>query len=348
MNSSIINRKNEHLKICLEKSVEYPNLRTGFDEYQFIPQTIPEIDLKEIDLSINFLKKPLRAPILISGMTGGTPEGKTINRNLARAAQDLGLGMGIGSQRVAIGNDSIKDTFQVREVAPDIPLLANLGAVQLNYGFGISQCREAVKMIGADSLALHLNPLHEALQFDGNTNFRNLREKIRRVCEELEVPVIIKGVGTGISAPTAELLKEVGIYGIDIGGAGGTCWALIEYYRAGDPVQKSICKSFLNWGTPTAKAIKEIRKVWPDIFLIGSGGIRSGIDGAKSIALGANLFGIALPLLKPATQSALAVKDYLYQVMEELKLVMFGIGAETLNSLKRTHLLQSANLFGSH
>jgi isopentenyl-diphosphate delta-isomerase len=196
-------------------------------------------------------------------------------------------------------------------------------------------------MVEADGLALHLNPLHEALQFDGNTNFRQLREKIRRVCEELDVPVIIKGVGTGISSFTARALKEVGIQGIDVSGSGGTCWALVEYYRAKDPIQKNICKSFQNWGIPTAKAIQAIRKDWPDILLIGSGGIRTGLDGAKALALGADLFGMALPLLKPATQSASAVKDYLYQVIEELKLVMFGIGSQTLDSLKRTPLIQS-------
>jgi isopentenyl-diphosphate delta-isomerase len=338
MNPFIIERKNDHLRICLEKSVEYSHLKTGFEDYQFIPPALPEINRKEIDISTTFFQKSLRAPILISGMTGGTPEGKTINRNLARAAQDLGLAMGVGSQRIAFENDLLKETFQVRDIAPDIPLLANLGAIQLNYGFGVSQCREAIKMVGADGLALHLNPLHEALQLNGNTNFGQLREKIRRVSEKLGTPVIIKGVGTGISSSTAEALKDTNIYGIDVGGSGGTCWALVEYYRAKDPIQKNICKSFQNWGIPTAKAIQEIRKTWPNIFLIGSGGIRSGIDGAKSIALGADLFGMALPLLKPATQSASAVKDYLYQVIEELKLVMFSIGAQTLDSLKETSL----------
>lgn len=346
--NSVIERKNEHLRICLEKKVEHPHLKAGFEEYQFVNPALPEINLRDIDLSTTFLKKPLRAPIIISGMTGGTPEGRTINRNLAQAAQDLGLAMGVGSQRVALENDSLRGTFQVRDIAPDIPLLANLGAVQLNYGLGISHCQEAIKMIGADGLALHLNPLHEALQFDGNINFKQLREKIKRVCEKLEAPVIIKGVGTGISSSTAEVLKDTGIQGIDIGGAGGTCWPLIEYYRTKDPIKKNICKSFQDWGIPTAKAIQEIRKNWPSIFLIGSGGIRSGIDGAKSLALGADLFGMALPLMKRATQSALAVKDHLYQIIEELRLTMFVIGAETLNSLKKTHLLQPANLLGSH
>lgn len=343
MDSSIIERKDDHLRICLEKSVEYPYLKTGLEEYQFIPQALPEIDLKDIDLSTTFLKKPLLAPILISGMAGGTPEGRTINRNLAQAAQDLGLAMGLGSQRVAFENDFLKETFHVRDIAPDIPLLANLGAIQLNYGFDVARCREAVKMVGADGLALHLNPLHEALQFDGNTNFKYLRKKIKKVCEKLEVPVIIKGVGTGISAFTAEALKDMGIQGIDIGGAGGTCWPLIESYRTKDPIKKNICKSFQSWGIPTAKAIQEIRKQWPRIFLIASGGIRSGTDGAKSIALGADLFGMALPLLKPATQSASAVKHYLYQVIEELKLVMFCLGAQTLDALKGTPLLQPTN-----
>ena len=338
-----VNRKNEYLKICLEKPVEYPHLKTGFDEYQFIPRALPELDLKEINTGTTFFKKPLRAPIFIPGMTGGTPEGKLINRNLAQAAQELGLAMGLGSQRVAFEDFSLRETFQVRDIAPDIPLLANLGAVQLNYGFGASQCREAVKMVEADGLALHLNPLHEALQFDGNTDFRHLREKIRRVCEELDVPVIIKGVGTGISSFTAKALKEVGIQGIDVSGSGGTCWALVEYHRAKDPIQKNICKSFQNWGIPTAKAIQAIRKDWPDILLIGSGGIRTGLDGAKALALGADLFGMALPLLKPATQSASAVKDYLCQVIEELKLVMFGIGSQTLDSLKRASLVHSTS-----
>jgi len=293
-------------------------------------------------VTTTFLGKPLRAPILISGMTGGTAEGRTINRNLAQAAQELGLAMGLGSQRVAFEDRALEETFFVRDIAPDIPLLANLGAVQLNYGFGIPQCREAIKMAGADGLALHLNPLHEAFQFDGNTDFKGLKEKIKMVCENLEAPVIIKGVGMGIASSTAERLKDTGIKGIDVGGSGGTCWALIEYHRAKDPIQKSIIRSFEHWGIPTAQAIQEIRKSWSTIFLIGSGGIRTGIEGAKAIALGADLFGMALPLLKPATQSAAAVKDFLSRVIEELRVTMFSIGAQTLDTLKVSPLLRPA------
>ena len=276
-------------------------------------------------------------------MTGGTAEGKTINRNLAQAAQALGLAMGVGSQRAAFEDSSVKETFFVRDCAPDIPLLANLGAVQLNYGFGISQCREAIKMTGADGLALHLNPLHEALQFDGNTDFKGLKEKIKMLCENLEAPVIIKGVGMGIASYTAKRLKDTGIQGIDVGGSGGTCWALIEYHRAKDPIQRKMIRSFEHWGVPTAQAIQEIRKSWSSIFLIGSGGIRTGIEGAKALALGADLFGMALPLLKPATQSAAAVQDFLSQVIEELRVTMFSIGAQSLDALGGSSLLRPGN-----
>lgn len=340
-----IKRKDEQIKICLEEAVEYTEVKTGFAAYRFIPQDLPEIQLSEIDMRTRFLGKPLRAPILISGMTGGTAAGKTINRNLAQAAQALGLAMGLGSQRAACENSSAKETFFVRDIAPDIPLLANLGAVQLNYGFGITQCREAIRMAGADGLALHLNPLHEALQFDGNTNFKGLNEKIKMVCENLDAPVIIKGVGMGIAPSTAERLKDTGIKGIDVGGSGGTCWALIEYHRAKDPIRKKIIRSFEHWGIPTAQAIQDIRKSWSSILLIGSGGIRTGIEGAKAIALGADLFGMALPLLKPAAQSAAAVEDFLYQVIEELRVSMFSIGAQTLDALKASTLLPPTHAF---
>lgn len=343
MSTDTTKRKDEHLRICLEEAVEYTDLKTGFDTYRFIPQALPEINLTEVDMSATFLGKPLRAPILISGMTGGTAMGRTVNRNLAQAAQALGLAMGLGSQRAALENSSAKETFFVRDIAPDIPLLANLGAVQLNYGFKISHCREAIEMAGADALALHLNPLHEALQFDGNTDFRGLQEKIKMVCENLDVPVIIKGVGMGIASSTAERLKDTGIYAIDVGGSGGTCWALIEYHRAKDPIKKEAARSFQRWGIPTAQAIQEIRKHWSNIFLIGSGGVRTGIDGAKAIALGADLFGMALPLLKPATQSAAAVQDALSQVIEELRVTMFSAGVRTVAALKEPSLLRPVN-----
>jgi isopentenyl-diphosphate delta-isomerase len=266
-------------------------------------------------------------------MVGGIEASRHINRNLALAAQDLGLAMGVGSQRCAIEDPVAVNTYHVRDVAPDILLFANLGAVQLNYGYGLDQCVRAVEMIDADGLVLHLNPLQEALQ-GGDTDFSGILDRIRDVCRGVGVPVVVKEVGYGISEKTARELLEAGVSGIDVAGAGGTAWSDMERHRAPSAREKRIASNFASWGIPTADSIQMVRRACPGHPLIASGGIRTGIDVAKCIALGADGAGLAMPLLHPADHSAEAVKDVLQPVIHELRLSMFCIGAGSLAALR--------------
>ncbi|HJX38605.1 MAG TPA: type 2 isopentenyl-diphosphate Delta-isomerase [Anaerolineae bacterium] len=331
-------RKLDHLRICLDKSPQ-STLTTGFERYRFVHQALPEVDLEAVDLSCQLLGKSLRAPLIISCMTGGTAEAEHVNLSLAEAAQQLGLAMGVGSQRAALEDSSLAYTYQVRKVAPDILLLANLGAVQLNYGYGAEDCQRAVEMIHADALVLHLNPLQECLQSGGNTNFSSLVKRVEEVCYHLPVPVVVKEVGWGISTRVAEMLKGAGVAAIDVAGAGGTSWSAVEQRRAEDQQSDSIAEAFSIWGIPTAESIAMVRAAAPDVTVIGSGGIRSGIDVAKALALGAHAAGIATPLLSPATIGAGAVASKLGETLEELRIAMFCIGVSDLDSLRDTPLL---------
>jgi len=334
-------RKKEHLNISLEKDVQSKDITTGFENYYFLHQALPEIDAATIDLSVTLFGKKLEAPLIISAMTGGIEAAKRINRNLAQAAQAAGIAMGVGSQRCAIDDPKLAITYQIRDVAPGILLFANLGAVQLNYGYSFAECQRAVDMIHADALILHLNPLHEALQRDGNTNFSGLLSKIERVCHELRVPVIVKEVGYGISQSVAKRLAAAGVSGIDISGAGGTSWSEVERHRAHSPVTDNVAATFSCWGIPTAESILIARQDAPDITLIASGGIRTGIDAAKAIALGADAVGIAAPFLKAAAISAEAVTQAINEIIEGLRITMFCIGAANLHQLKHSPLLQT-------
>lgn len=324
-------RKTDHLRICLEKEVEVGT--TGFENYRFVHNALPEIDLDKIDASVEFLGKKLAAPILISSMTGGTPEAGKINQNLAKAAQKIGVAMAVGSQRIAIEDPKLASTFQVREVAPDILLFANLGAVQLNYGFGVKECREAVKMMGADGLVLHLNPLQEAIQPEGNRNFENLFPKIEKVVKGLSIPVIVKEVGCGLSEEVARKLYAAGVKIIDTASWGGTNWAKIEGIRA----KGSLGEIFSQWGIPTAESIIACKKV-KGLRVIGSGGIRNGVEIAKALALGADLVGLALPFLKPATRSEKEVEEKLLQLVRELKISMFCLGVKNIKEAKKVKI----------
>src|SRR5262245_55639799 len=247
-------RKKEHLELCLDtEGSSYP-FKGVFDRYSFVHNALPEIDIAEVNLSTNFLGKTLRAPLLISSMTGGFELAREVNRNLAIAAQELGLAMGVGSQRVALEQPGTAATFQVRKAAPDILLLANLGAVQLNYGYGIDHCRRAVEMIKADGLILHLNVLQEAVQPEGNRNFKGLGQRIAAVCRDLEIPVVAKEVGSGISAEVAVRLKKAGVKAIDVAGVGGTSWYAVEAKRAAKEGQPQDT-AFAAWGIPTDEAL---------------------------------------------------------------------------------------------
>ena len=334
-------RKTEHLRISLEEDVRFRNLTTGLERYHFVHQALPEINRDHVDLSTTLLDKELNAPVIISSMTGGTEKAETINKNLAMAAQIHGLGMGVGSQRVALEEPNLSHTYWVRDVAPDILLLANLGAVQLNYGYDVEHCQRAVDMIEADGLILHLNPLQEALQLEGNTDFSGLLAKIEEVCRELTVPVIIKEVGWGISEEVARTLANCGVAAIDVAGAGGTSWSEVEMHRADRETARCIAAAFADWGIPTAESIQMARRGAPRVTLIASGGIRTGVEAAKSIALGADAAALATPFLKPATVSPEAVGERIRAILEELRTAMFCVGARNLQELKSVPLLKA-------
>lgn len=337
-------RKADHLHISLEEDVQFEGLTTGFERYRFIHQALPEMDLKEVDLYLSLFGKRPRAPLIISSMTGGIEAAERINRNLAQAAQEMGVAMGVGSLRPAIDDPSLARTYQVREVAPDILLFANLGAVQFNYGYGVEECRRAVEMIEADALILHLNPLQECLQEEGNTDFSGLLGQIEKVCHGLSVPVMVKEVGWGISEEVARKLAQAGVAGIDVAGAGGTSWSEVERYRASSEAMKNVAAAFAQWGIPTADSIRMAKKGAPEITLIASGGIRTGVDVAKAIALGTDGAALATPLLKAADASWEAVRERLEEIIQELRIVMFCIGARNLHDLKETPCLRERDL----
>jgi isopentenyl-diphosphate delta-isomerase len=334
----IARRKNEHIQINLHEDVQAKGVATGLARYRFVHAALPEMDFNAIDTRVNFLGHRLTVPLLLSCMTGGVKDGLKINRRLATVAQALGCAMGVGSQRAAIIDPGLERLYQVRDVAPDVLLLANLGAVQLNYGFGVDQCRRAVAMIGANALVLHLNPLQEAIQHDGNVDFSNLARRIASVCRALDVPVIVKEVGWGISAPVARLLLETGVAAIDVAGAGGTSWSEVEACRAPNALLRRVSSTFAGWGIPTADSLRMARAGAPNLPLIASGGLRTGLDAAKVIALGADLAGFGGPLLRAAAVSERDVHDLLLALITELRISMFCSGAKDIAELKCARL----------
>jgi isopentenyl-diphosphate delta-isomerase len=272
-------------------------------------------------------------------MTGGTRRARDINRRLALAAESAGIALGLGSGRAALENGRLADTYAVRDVAPTIPLFANLGAVQLNYGVTADDARRLVELQGANALYLHFNPLQEALQLHGDTNFRDLLPKIARLCDALEVPVFAKGVGSGIAVKTALRLIEAGVVAIDVAGAGGTSWALVEGRRTGDPARERIAEAFGDWGQATARATAEIRRALPEVPLVASGGIRNGVEVAKAVALGADLCGIALPFLEAANESEDAVHALISELVTALRIAQFASGSRRLVDLRDALML---------
>jgi len=305
-----------------------------FDEVRLKHRALPELDLAKVDPSIRFLGKRLSFPLLISSMTGGDhAELRRINRNLALAAEATGVAMGVGSQRVMFSRPAARRSFELREFAPSALLFANLGAVQLNCGFGLRECREAVKALGADALYLHLNPLQEAVQTGGNTNFAGLAAKIARVAEQLPVPVVIKEVGAGVSAADVRLLLKAGIRHIDVAGAGGTSWSRIEHRAQTGTRRHDLGLLFQDWGIPTPDALKALRPVRSRLTLIASGGIRSGADMAKAMVLGASLCGIAAPFLEPARKSAEAVIEVIGMLKREFTTALFLLGVPRAKDL---------------
>ncbi len=332
-------RKADHLRICLDDSVQCKIITSGLERYRFKHCCLPELDYDEIDLQTQFLGHTLGAPLLISSMTGGTDLAKLINTRLAKVAQHYKIPMGVGSQRIALEQPHLCPTFAVRSFAPDIFLMANLGAVQLNYGCGVDECRRIVDSLEANVLILHLNPLQECVQSSGDRNFKGLLPKIEALCQHLSIPVIAKEVGNGISGAMAQRLIEAGISAIDVAGAGGTSWAKVEGERATDVQQSRLGQTFAEWGLSTAECILEVRAVDAKIPLIASGGLRTGLDVATAIALGADLAGMAYPFLTAAHHSEEALYELIEVLLAELKTVLLCTGNAALTNLRQTPLI---------
>jgi isopentenyl-diphosphate delta-isomerase len=328
-------RKADHLRINVARDVSAKGIDAGFDSYAFEHQALPDIDLADVDTSTTLLGKKLKAPLLVSCMTGGTPEAQRINTTLAQVAQEFGIAMGLGSGRALIEKPDTLPTFDVRGAAPNVLLLANLGAVQLNKGYGAEQCRRLVEMLRADALVLHLNALQEALQPEGDTNFRGLLKQIKRLCKAVDFPVVVKEVGWGIDAKSVRALFDAGVAAIDLAGAGGTSWSEVERYRTSEPWRHRVAGAFAGWGIPTARCIVDARKASPKKTLIASGGIRSGLDVAKAIALGADAAGIAGPFLRAADHSLEEARDFARELIETLRIAMFCTAARTVAGLHK-------------
>ncbi|MCX7682158.1 MAG: type 2 isopentenyl-diphosphate Delta-isomerase [Anaerolineae bacterium] len=341
-------RKSDHIRISLQEDVNSKRVSTGFERYRFEHCALPEFDLEDVDVATVLLGKRLSAPLIISAMTGGTPEARVINERLAEAAQAAGIGMGVGSQRAAIEDPALEYTYQVRHVAPDILLLANLGAVQLNLGYGLAECHRAVEMVEADALVLHLNPLQEALQPDGDTRFSGLLSRIEAICRALPVPVVVKEVGWGISEQIARQLMSAGVAAIDVAGAGGSSWSQVEMHRATSRWAREVAAAFAGWGIPTAESLVMARRGAPGIPIIASGGIRDGIQMAKAIALGATACGVAAPFLHAATRSASAVAELITVLVTQLRIAMFAAGARDIGALARTPLVPAYSCASEH
>jgi isopentenyl-diphosphate delta-isomerase len=333
-------RKADHLRICLDEDVQFHSTTNGLERYRFTHCCLPELDRNEITLTTTFLGKQLGAPLLISSMTGGTAQAGKINHRLAEVAQHYKIAMGVGSQRVAVEKPQVASTFAVRSHAPDILLFANLGAVQLNYDYGLDECLRVVDSLEADALILHLNPLQECIQTRGDTNFGGILDRITQLCNKLPVPVIAKEVGNGISAAMAQKLLAAGVTAIDVAGAGGTSWAKVESERAENAQQRRLGMTFADWGLPTAECITSIRAAQPEVPLIASGGLRHGLDVAKAIALGADIAGLAWPFLQAAAQSEAALHALVEVLIAEITTVLFCTSNVTLNHLKHSGALQ--------
>ena len=326
-------RKADHIRINLEEDVR-SGLTTGLERFRFIHQALPELDLEAVDPGVALFGRRLQAPLLISSMTGGTEQAGTINRTLAEAAQACGIAMGVGSQRAALEQPELAGSFQVRSLAPDILLLANLGAVQLNYGYGVAHCVQAVEMIQADALILHFNALQEAVQPEGETRFAGLLRQIEQVCRALPVPVVAKEVGWGFSKEDARRLAEAGVAAIDVAGAGGTSWSQVEMHRASDESQRRLAAAFIDWGIPTSQAILNVRQAAPELLVFASGGLRNGVEIAKCLALGASLGGMAGPYLKAAVAGVEVTVQTILEIRREIQVCMFACGAGDLTSLR--------------
>jgi isopentenyl-diphosphate delta-isomerase len=330
-------RKADHIEVCLKEDVQSKNATTGFEEIHLLHRAIPEIEREKIDLSTTIFGYKFSAPIFVGAMTGGTPKATKINATIAEAVEELGLGMGVGSQRIALNNPKVEHSFTiVREKAPTAFILANIGGPQLVGKYGVKEVKKAVEMVKANALAVHLNSLQEAVQPEGDTNYSGLLRKIGEVAYELDVPVVVKETGAGICAEDAVMLAAAGVAAIDVAGVGGTSWAAVEYYRAKarqDEFSKRLGEIFCDWGISTAASLVEVVQS-VNVPVIASGGIHTGIDVTKALALGASLASATYPFLGPATKTSEEVKNVLQLMVKEVRNAMFLVGANSIQKLK--------------
>ncbi|KPV62997.1 MAG: Isopentenyl-diphosphate delta-isomerase [Candidatus Bathyarchaeota archaeon BA2] len=337
MSDQVEERKNDHIQICLEENVQVRRKTTGFEDIFLLHKALPEIEREKINLSTVVFNHKFSAPLIVGAMTGGVAKATKINAAIAEAVEELGLGMGVGSQRAAIEDPKLEDTFAIaRKKAPTAFLIANIGGSQLVRGYSIKEAKKAVEMMKADALAVHLNPLQEAIQPEGETNYLGVLSKIGEITQALEVPVIVKETGAGVAAEEAKMIEEAGVAGIDVAGVGGTSWAAVEYHRAKrvqNEFRRRLGETFWDWGIPTAASLVEVIQS-VNLTVIASGGIRCGTDAAKALALGADLVSMALPILRPATKDSEEVKKTLQFVTKELETTMFLVGAESIEKLK--------------
>ncbi len=336
----IESRKEDHIRICLEEPVDSVN-RTGLSDFLLEYDALPEIDLDDVDLECEILGKKLSAPLMIGAITGGTDRAARINANLARAAEELGIGLCLGSQRAMIEDPGSAESFDVRKLCPSIPLvLGNMGAVQLKLGVTAEMINKGLSTLEMDGLLFHINPLQEAVQPEGDTQFKALSEKMGEVCSRLEFPCLVKEVGTGISPRTADKLAALPLDGVETAGMGGTSWTLVETFRSGDSAKGWAGRDLVSFGVSTARSIISCRRAFSDRLVIGSGGIRTGYDAAAAIALGADAVALAKPVLGAALESHESVKRILETIIQGLKLTMFGCGVQTTAELKRVRFLK--------
>jgi isopentenyl-diphosphate delta-isomerase len=341
--SDLSRRKDDHLDIVLDPAKAVSRVAAGWSAVQFEHCALPELDLATIDLRASLLGIGLRAPLLISSMTGGAYRAVAINRHLAEAAEALGIAMGVGSQRVSLQTGNNQGlTRELRRIAPSIALLANIGAAQLLEPDGLDLAHRAVDTLEANGLIIHLNPLQEAVQPEGDRNWRGVLAGITRAAASLGVPIIVKEVGAGLSAPVATALVEAGVQVIDVAGAGGTSWAAVEGERATSAADRAVAMAFADWGIPTASCVQAVRRALPNVPLIASGGVRDGVDAAKAIRLGADLVGQAASILRDATVSTEAVVEHFDVIIRQLRIACFCTGSANLAALRQARLLAPA------
>ena len=337
--ADIGSRKSEHLDIVTHGDVQ-GRCATGLDAIAFEHVAAPELDLDSIDLTTSFLGRKLSAPFLISSMTGGPQRAASINLSLAAAAGQLGIALAVGSQRIAVeGGEAGGFTRELRVRAPLAPILANLGAAQIRQANGLDFARRAVDMIDADALIIHLNPLQEAVQAGGDRDWTGVLTSIERLVRHLEVPVIVKEVGCGLSGSLARRLYACGVTTLDVAGAGGTSWAAVEAERSENPRDKAIASAFRDWGIPTTTAIREVRAACPQATVIASGGLKSGIDAAKALRLGADLAGFAAGILAPALESPQALIAHFEILIAQLRIACFCTASRDLSALRHARLI---------